>query len=420
MQDATASTPAEAGPGEFRRGWRVLLAAMIGNGLGFVAVPFYTIGALAPYLASEFGWGYAQIMAGVPIVSAVVLSLSPFVGRLSDRIGVRRVVLTSLPLFGVAFMLFGANRGSLAVYYANWVLIGIAGAGTLPLTWTRAVNNWFDANKGLALGITMMGTGLFGTLAKLTVAYVMVRGSWQTCYLVLGLAPILVAFPMAYFFFHDREPLRQVDGAGVAREPGLEFPVILRSRRFWTIGVAFMLVSFALSGAMPHLETILADKGFDRTQAASIVALFGIAVVVGRVAGGLLLDRVWAPLAALVMFALPALGFALFVASSQSLAIATVMIVLVGLSTGIEYDLISFLAARYFGMRSYGAAYGTLYLLFGLGAGLGPVLFGWAYDVQGHYSTILVASIAMLVVPALMLLTLGRYAFPDVHSGRGR
>lgn len=388
---------------------------MVGNGLGFVALPFYTIGALAPYLADEFGWKFAEIMAGVPIVSVVVLTLSPFVGRLSDRIGVRRVALTSLLLYGATFMLFAINRGSLWVYYANWVLLGIAGSGTLPLCWTRAVNNWFDANKGIALGITMMGTGLFGTLAKLTVAAVLLRWDWQMCYVVIGLAPILIAFPIGLCGFHDRDTRAGVPAGTRADAEGWDYRRILRSWRFWMIGIAFMLLSFALGGPMPHLENILFDKGFARTDAATIVAAFGLSVIVGRVAGGFLIDRFWAPFVAMVLFLLPALGLALFIAGGQSTVLAYVMIVLFGLGTGVEYDLMSFLIARYFGMRYYGSAYGTLYLMFGIGAGAGPVLFGWAYDVQGHYSTILQASIALLVIPSVMLLALGRYTYPMAH-----
>ncbi|MNR59646.1 hypothetical protein D3C85_1809510 [compost metagenome] len=60
-------------------------------------------------------------------------------------------------------------------------------------------------------------------------------------------------------------------------------------------------------------------------------------------------------------------------------------------------------------MKSYGATYGALYGFFALGAGLGPVVFGAAFDKTGSYVQPLHVSALMLVAAALMLLTLGRY-----------
>jgi hypothetical protein len=65
--------------------------------------------------------------------------------------------------------------------------------------------------------------------------------------------------------------------------------------------------------------------------------------------------------------------------------------------------------ARYFGMRSYATIYGSLYGCFALGAGVGPLLFGNAFDKTHSYSHMLVVSCVILVAAALMLLTLGRY-----------
>ena len=69
----------------------------------------------------------------------------------------------------------------------------------------------------------------------------------------------------------------------------------------------------------------------------------------------------------------------------------------------------AFLVARYFGMKSYGAVYGTLYGFFALGAGIGPVVFGRAFDATGSYDGPLIVSAFMLVAGAALLLTLGRY-----------
>lgn len=411
----TAVLPQKDARGEFARGWTVLLAAMIGNGLGLVALPFYTIGALAPILRQQYGWSFAQIMAGIPIVSGVAMVLSPVVGVLTDRIGVRRVALFSLPMFGFSFALFAANPGSLGIYYLNWVVLGVFGSGCLPLVWTRAVNNWFDKNKGLALGITMMGSGLFGSLAKLVVAYVQPTWGWQACYLVIALAPTGIAFPLAWFAFHDRKASLAEGDALVAPLPGADPRDIIRDWRFWMIGIAFLFLSLGLGGPMPHLENLLFDKGFSRTGAAEIAAVFGVAVVVGRVSGGLLLDRFWAPAIAVILFLSPAIGLALFNLNPGVTWVAMLMIVLFGLGCGVEYDLMSFLIARYFGMRHYGYAFGSLYLIFGIGSGIGPVAVGWAYDVQGSYTTVLWISVSLLVVSSIMLLTLGRYAY-GLHS----
>jgi hypothetical protein len=71
---------AKGGYGEFRDGWPVVTSAMLGIGLGLSPLPFYTIGILAPELAKEFGWGFAALRGGVPIMTFAVLVASPAVG----------------------------------------------------------------------------------------------------------------------------------------------------------------------------------------------------------------------------------------------------------------------------------------------------------------------------------------------------
>ena len=142
-------------------------------------------------------------MGGVPVSTMMVIISGPIVGLLSERYGVRRVALTSLILFGLAFMSFGLNKGSLPQYYLTWGLVAAAGAGTLPITWTRAINNAFDVRKGFALGLALLGTGLFGYLVKPYAAAIIAAYGWRVAYVAIGALPILIAFPVAYFGFHD-------------------------------------------------------------------------------------------------------------------------------------------------------------------------------------------------------------------------
>ena len=164
---------------EFRTGWPLVLSAMLGIGLGLSPVPFYTIGMLAPELVKAFGWSFGQVMAGLSVMTFTVMLVAPFTGLLADRFGVRWVTLGSVLAFGLSFMGFALNNGSLIQFYVTWAIMAAAGAGTLPMTWTRAVNGAFDSARGLALGLSLLGTGIFGYLVKPLTAWLIVELGWR-------------------------------------------------------------------------------------------------------------------------------------------------------------------------------------------------------------------------------------------------
>lgn len=404
------------GAGEFKRGWPIVMSAMLGIGLGLSPLPFYSLGSLAPELAKEFGWGFAQMMGGLSIMTAVVLIAGPLIGMLADRMGVRQVVLISVPLFGLSFMTFALGNGSIEMFYVSWALVAVAGAGTLPITWTRAVNNWFDVSKGLALGLALLGTGLFGYMAKPLIAWLINDYGWRTAYVVLGALPLLISWPIAFFCFRDvgsaTDTAAQRRAAEVARRaqsPGLTFGEALREWRFWILAFAFIPISFAVGGPIPNMENILKSAGFEGQQVVTLASLIGLSVIAGRIIGGWLIDRIWAPGVAFVMLGAPAVACWIIAQGHIDVTMAAVTIVMIGFAAGVEYDLMAFLVARYFGMKSYGGIYGALYGFFALGAGIGPVVFGLAYDKSGSYAQPLLMSGGLFLIGAVLLLCLGRY-----------
>lgn len=413
MNDTTAKA---AGFSEFRRGWPVVLASMFGIGLGLSPVPFYTIGMLAPELNKAFGWEFGSIMIGLMIMTLGVLVASTVVGHLGDRFGVRRVALISVVLFALSFMAFSLSNGSLVLFYVNWALMAVVGAGTLPVTWTRAVNNHFDARKGLALGLSLLGTGIFGFLIKPFTAWLIATYGWRTTYLVIGMLPLLLAWPIAFFAFHDvgerthsSAERRKASAARLELTPGLRLGQAVKSWRYWILAFAFVFVSFGVGGPIPNMENILKVAGFERDDIVSLVALIGLSVIAGRIVGGWLIDRFWAPGVAFVMLSLPAVSCWLMAGGGMSVPAAGAAIFLIGFAAGVEYDLMAFLVARYFGMKGYSAIYGSLYGFFALGAGIGPVVFGKVFDKTGSYGPVLGTSAALLMIGAVSLLFLGRY-----------
>ncbi len=398
------------GYAEFRAGWPVVLSSMLGIGLGLSPLPFYTTGVMAPFLIKAFGWTIGQVMAGITVTTAVVLLAGPAAGFLAVRYGARPVALTSLALFAFAFMGFAFSNGSLPLYYATWALAALVGAGTLPMTWTVAVNQRFEVRKGLALGISLMGTGLFGFFSKPLLAWLTAAFGWRGAYVGLGLLPLLIALPAAFLLFFEKKREPGPARSGAALE-GLTFRETLRAWRFWLIAFILVPVSFALAGPIPNMENILKTAGFGAHEIVGLTSLIGLSALSGRLVGGWLLDRFWAPAVALVILASPGISCFLLAQASLAPPAAMLSIVLIGFAVGVEYDLIAFLVARYFGMKSYTAIYGVLYVFFSVGAGVGPLAFGWAFDRFGSYRLILEIAFGVLIASGAALLALGRYRY---------
>jgi len=404
---------------EFRTGWPVLFSSAVGIGLGMSPLPFYTIGVFVSPLTQAFDWQVDRIMLALPIFTFGALFMSPLVGFITDRVGVRKVVLTSVLLFSLTMMAFSLNTGSLTLYLSLWCLLAVTGAGTLPITWTRAVNGWFFRKRGLALGLALIGTGVFGALAKLYAAWLVELVGWRWAYVGVGALPLAIAFPLAWFMFRDPDDPAVADRAQALRDRvprpdtaslgGLTLKDAVRDWRFWLLAYAFIPISFAVGGPIPNLENMMGSKGFTTDEAVLLASFIGYAVVTGRVLGGFLLDHFWAPAVAAIFLSIPALASLALSQPEFGFLTAAAAVFVLGLAAGVEYDFMAYLVSRYFGLRHYSAIYGALYGFFALGAGVGPWIFGRYFSATGSYDTILQISAVAFLAGSLPLLLLGRY-----------
>ena len=402
---------------EFTLGWKVILASMLGVACGASPIPYNSIGFLLGPLHDEFGWSFRDISLGLTICGIAGSLLVPVYGSLSDRLGVRPVALFSLLAFGISFAALALIPGSLTGYWLMWLVVGIVGFGSTPVTWTRGISLWFFRHRGLALGITLVGTSLTAILVPPLAAYSVQNFGWRLTFPILALLPLLVALPAGLLLFREprveqRPPELTVDGG----LPGVTLAQAVRGYRFWLIWASVLCVAFAYGGVFVHLAQMLVGQGFTLTAAAGIVSTQGMAILAGRVGTGFLLDRFWAPLVTLPLLSAPAIACWLLAGDGLTAGLAVMSAVILGLATGAETDLIAFLAGRYFGMAHYGKIYGMLYLPFGLASSVSPAVYGWVRDTTGDYDAMLYVAIGLFIGGAVMLLGLGRY--PDFGAAR--
>lgn len=402
---------------ELRRHWALVVSACVGVSCSSIVLPFYTIGALVKPLSEAYGWARADVTTAILFSSGLGALTAPLIGALCDRYGPRVLVLPGLAGLGVAFLIAAAMNGELWMFYFAYGAMALLGAGTTPVTWTRAIAAAFDRQRGLALGLTLSGTGICATLIPAYTVWLVETFGWRVAYVGIALLPLLVAGPVAFLAFRpDPATPSRAGTAADAGTWGLTLGEAARGYRFWILCLSIMLVYLAVSGISPNLIAALTDQGFTPAQAATAQGAYGIAIMVGRVAVGHLVDRFWAPAVALVALSLPALG-ALVLTGSPAFAWVLSAAVLIGFAAGAELDLMSFFAARYFGIRHYARIYAVLYAILAVAGGSAPFLFSMVYDRTGSYRLGFFMAAGLFVVAAAILPALGRYPRPPAPAG---
>ncbi len=407
---------------ELRRGWLLILSACAGVICSSIVLPYYSIGALVVPVTEEFGWSRSQFQAAILFSAGVGALIAPLVGLMSDRYGARRMALPGLVGLSVGFLIAASMNGQLWMLYFAYGGMALLGAGTIPVTWTKAITSNFFRRRGLALGLTLTGTGICASIVPHYAVWLVEAYGWRVAYVGLAILPLLFAGPIVWVGFRPREDLSRPavtlketgeTGDSPRVQWGLTLGEAIRGVRFWVMLLSVLTVYMAFSGISPNLIPALTDEGFSSSEAASVLSVFGVSIIIGRITVGYLVDKFWAPGVAMAAMLLP-VGGCLLLIDVQSITVAGFAAFLIGFAAGAELDLMSYLAARYFGLRHYAKIYSILYASLAVCSGTAPMLFARVYDVTESYDFGFYVAAVLFALGAIIVLTLGPY--PDAES----
>ncbi len=143
------------------------------------------LGILAPTLTRELGWretDYAAIVSWFSVAYGVGLL---GMGRLLDRIGVRRGLACSVGLWSLAAMGHALVRTVTGFSVAR-ALLGIGESGNFPAG-VKAVAEWFPKReRALATGIFNAGSNVGVVLAALLVPWIALALGWRWAFVATG------------------------------------------------------------------------------------------------------------------------------------------------------------------------------------------------------------------------------------------
>src|ERR1700723_102261 len=330
---------------EFRRGWHILLLAGLGVATCVTATVLNWIGALVISLQQTFGLARADLQLSITCLFLGAAVACHLAGVLNQRYGMRGVTTLSLLALSLGYLALTLFHGTLWHLHLGFALLAFAGVGTLQVTWSHLVNEWFERNRGLALAIILSGTGLAASVLPPLLAWSIARWDWRAGFVVMAAPTLLLTLPLTLMWM--RSPARLA--AAQPTKPvllGESWSYAIRGRKFWTLTVALTLAVSAVLGLLTSVIPLLRDKGFDAATASGIFSSFGVSLIVGRVVVGYLLDRLWPAGISAAALALPAIGCFMLVTLHSNVPALVAACALIGIGTGAEFDISAYLLAR--------------------------------------------------------------------------
>ncbi len=401
---------------EWSIGWALVMAATIG--FSFNSVMTAATGLFIKPLGEEFGWSRTVLTMGTPIASIASVLLSPLMGILIDRWGSRRIALPGLVIFSVSIAAFGLANGSVAQWVTLWVVYALASLMVKSTVWITAVSGMFNAQRGLAVGVTMAGAAIAQIVVPPLTNALIDNMGWRNAFTALGFGWGGISFlACALFLFDARDRDRRARKLAPDKPPasaqlrGLTLNQAWRNLDLWKIAISTLIIMTISIALLVHQYELLAEVGVSRTNAAFLASAAGFAGIAGKLMTGWLMDRWHARWVGGITLAVMSLTFIFLLEPFRSFPLIVVAMLINGYSGGAKLQICGYLTSRYAGMLYFGTIFGFMASVIAGGSGLGPLIGGMIFDSYGNYTPLFIIGIIGSLISGALLASLG--AYPD-------
>ncbi|GAB5467975.1 MAG: MFS transporter [Rhodospirillales bacterium] len=367
-------------------------------------ISFYLIGVFGDHMVADLGWSRALIYGGFSAALLVMGLVSPYVGRLIDRIG-GRPVMTFGSLLCAASCAALARAETLPLYYGAWIGLGLAMRCML-----------YDAAFATLVRIA-------GRAARRPISYITLFGGlaassfWPIGHALIsafgwrGALDVYALIAVATVALHVTLPRgKQAESERSASEAvAAEVrPVTGNKTLLALLYAAIVALSHGLNAGMSaHLISVLGGLGLGATAAVAVAALRGVGQSTARLIDVLFGRRIHPVRLNLIAAVAMPLSFLLGLLVAGQVTLAVVFILAYGGATGILTITQGTLPLVLFDYRVYGALVGKLIVPSFLLSAAAPLIYAVAIDAFGTTAALLLSLLFGLLILAASLV-LGR------------
>jgi MFS family permease len=393
----------------------VIVAA--GGLLGCVAIGgMFSLPVLLQPIARDTGWSVTGVSSAMTIGFLAMALTSMIWGTLSDRLGPLPVVLTGSVVIAASLALASLATSLVAFQFFFGVMVGGATAAIFaPMM--ACVTGWFDTHRSLAVSLVSAGMGMAPMTMSPLVAWLISSHDWRTSMQILAVVVAAIMIPVSLLV--RRAPALEAVSAvpldGAVPEPEMSLAQALRSPQFVVLLSTNFFCCATHSGPIIHTVSYAVSCGIPMIAAVTIYSVEGLAGMGGRIAFGLLGDRLGAKrvlVAGLFVQAFGALAY-VFV---RELAAFYAVAALFGFIYAGTMPLYSVLVRENFPLRMMGTVIGGTAMAGSLGMATGPLAGGLIYDTFASYSWLYIGSWAVGLGAFVIALTFRPFARVEAQS----
>ena len=372
--------------------------------MGIVVGPFLQgMGIFFVVLEKQFGWSRTALSVAFSLGRIEGALFGPIEGYLTDRFGVRRMVLAGLLILGIGMVALRYIQTIWDFYGAIMVVfLGAGLAGFIPMM--ALINNWFSRRRATATGLGMTGGALGGILVP-GVAWLVTTLGWRDTFMFFGIVVLLIAFPFTrlirnrpedYGLLPDGDQPLPVEIATSDAESSIKtnqtrhddgsftLSEAIRTRAFWAVAITHGLGAAVMTTVSIHVVPAMTDAGLSLLKASSVVTIFTGTAALFRLMGGVLGDR-YSKRPLIIIFNVIQ-GLAMLVAAvAHGFPVAVIFAVLFGIGHGVRVPLLVTIRGDYFGRKHFATIFGVSQLPMNVVMMGAPIMVGLLFDSQGSY-----------------------------------
>ncbi len=388
----------------------------------FVSGILYIWSIVGQTLIEKNGW--TSVEASLPYTVATIMMpvMMVLAGVIMRKKSPRFVATMAALALGGGLMLSSlANDPVLMVL--TFGIVTATGMGFNNVAGTATPIKWFPASKkGMISGLIIGAISIASVFYSPVFNYLVGSFGLPSAFLMLGVGVIIVAVVMAQFISDPPESYvpsaerkgRHPNQASAAKEAVAERELnskeMVKTKEFYKLWIMLAFSSAAGLMVIGHLATI-AEVQANWDGGYLLIVLLAVFNLLGCLFGGAVSDKIGCIKLMRIVFILQAVNMVLFGLYTSTAALA-VGVALAGFFYGSSIPAFPAATAGFFGIKNMSGNYGLVWIAWGFGGVIGPLMAGGVFDATGGYRFAYIIALAFLVVASVLTFTFQRKESP--------